>query len=187
MRGISLVTAIFLLVILALLSAAIARFYSTQNRGLSMDALAVKADQAALAGIEWARFLIYDPTPGGQGDTYRNSVCNGQMATETTAAIPGTPVAVTGLSDFQVSVTCSQALTQSVEGLRTDTPGQTSQNQTPLLDCNGQQKFVTVFVYDITSAASNSQSAPPGSPNYAAQTRYVRLRRDVPVPSNPPC
>ena len=57
-RGFSLVSAIFLLVVLAGLGAAMTNFSATQNQSLSMDVLGSRAYQAANAGIEWAAYNI---------------------------------------------------------------------------------------------------------------------------------
>jgi MSHA biogenesis protein MshP len=57
-RGFSLVSAIFLLVVLAGLGAAMATFSTSQNRNLAMDVLGARAYQAAQAGVEWAAFNI---------------------------------------------------------------------------------------------------------------------------------
>src|SRR5512143_3559755 len=57
-RGFSLVTAIFLLVVLAGLGAAMVSFSTAQNQGLAMDLMGSRAYQAANAGIEWAAYNI---------------------------------------------------------------------------------------------------------------------------------
>lgn len=57
-RGFSLVTAIFLLVVLAGLGAAMVTFSVGQNQSQAMDVLGSRAYQAANAGIEWAAYNI---------------------------------------------------------------------------------------------------------------------------------
>jgi MSHA biogenesis protein MshP len=57
-RGFSLVSAIFLLVVLAALGAAMVTFSTAQNQTLAMDVLGSRAYQAANAGVEWAAFNI---------------------------------------------------------------------------------------------------------------------------------
>jgi MSHA biogenesis protein MshP len=61
--GFSLVSAIFLLVILAGLGAGMVTFSTAQNRSLQIDVMGARAYQAANAGIEWAAFNIAT-TPG---------------------------------------------------------------------------------------------------------------------------
>ena len=57
-RGFSLVSAIFLLVVLATLGAAMVTFSTTQNQTQAMDAMGSRAYEAANAGIEWAAYNI---------------------------------------------------------------------------------------------------------------------------------
>lgn len=57
-RGFSLVTAIFLLVVLAGLGAAMVTFSIGQNQSQAMDLMGSRAYQAANAGIEWAAYNI---------------------------------------------------------------------------------------------------------------------------------
>lgn len=57
-RGFSIVTAIFLLVVLAGLGATMVTFSTAQNQNLAMDLMGSRAYQAANAGIEWAAFNI---------------------------------------------------------------------------------------------------------------------------------
>jgi MSHA biogenesis protein MshP len=62
-RGFSLVSAIFLLVVLAALGAAMVTFSTTQNQSMVMDVMGARAYQAANAGIEWAAYNI-ELSPG---------------------------------------------------------------------------------------------------------------------------
>ena len=57
-RGFSLVSAIFLLVALAALGAAMVTFSTVQNQSQAMDAMGSRAYEAANAGIEWAAYNI---------------------------------------------------------------------------------------------------------------------------------
>jgi len=54
--GFSLVTAIFLLVVLAALGAAMVRFSGAQQTTVAMDIQSARAYQAARAGIEWGAY-----------------------------------------------------------------------------------------------------------------------------------
>ncbi len=56
--GFSLVSAIFLLVVLAGLGAGMVSFSTVQNQNLSMDVLGSRAYQAAQTGVEWAAYNI---------------------------------------------------------------------------------------------------------------------------------
>ena len=57
-RGFSLVTAIFLLVVLAGLGAAMVTFSTSQSQSLALDVMGSRAYQAANAGVEWAAYNI---------------------------------------------------------------------------------------------------------------------------------
>lgn len=86
-RGFSLVTAIFLLVVLAALGVAMVTISSVQHQSTSLDVQGVRAYQAARAGMEWGLY-----------QRLRNNSCNGSS----TVAMP----AGTSLSGFTVTVTC---------------------------------------------------------------------------------
>lgn len=56
--GFSLISAIFLLVVIAALGTFAVTLSSTQNQSQAMDAMAARGYQAALAGIEWAAYNV---------------------------------------------------------------------------------------------------------------------------------
>jgi MSHA biogenesis protein MshP len=94
-RGFSIVSAIFLLVVLAFLGVAMTTFSTTQNQSAAMDVMGSRAFQAARAGIEWAAYHVsVASAPAGWG-----------------ACAPGLPVVVGGdLAPFSpVTVNCSAA------------------------------------------------------------------------------
>lgn len=55
-RGVSLISAIFLLVVIAALGVFAVTLSTTQNQSQTMDVMGARAYQAALAGVEWAAF-----------------------------------------------------------------------------------------------------------------------------------
>ncbi|MBI1965846.1 MAG: agglutinin biogenesis protein MshP [Betaproteobacteria bacterium] len=61
-RGFSIVTAVFLVVVLALLGAFIVSVTGLQQKSAQIDVQGVRAYQAARAGIEWAAFQILTPS-----------------------------------------------------------------------------------------------------------------------------
>lgn len=85
-QGFTMVTAIFILVVLAALAAAIAVISTTQQIGSANDIQGAKAYQAARAGIEWG---VYQVT--------RSSIC---------AASTNFTLTPASLSDFTITVTC---------------------------------------------------------------------------------
>ena len=103
--GAGLVTAIFLLVVLAGLAVALVAIFTSQRQGILLDEQGVRAYQAARAGVEWGLFQRLRRPDGG-------------------ACAPGAahPVALSGevLGGFTVSVTCTL-----VEGPKSDDPAVT--------------------------------------------------------------
>jgi MSHA biogenesis protein MshP len=90
MRGFSLVSAIFLLVVLAALGVAMVSVSSVQNQSSAMDVQGVRAYQAARAGIEWG--------------LYQQQIKQGCTTTPLSANI--TFPAGTSLAGFTASVSC---------------------------------------------------------------------------------
>ncbi len=88
-------TAIFLLVVIAMLGAYIASVATTQQTTAALDVQGAKAYQSAYAGIQWGAFQVL-----------RNGSCT------------GTSFALTGnLSGFAVTVACTQtAYTENGSG-----------------------------------------------------------------------
>ncbi len=107
-RGFSLITAIFLIVILAALGAFMVTFTSLQQTTVQADVLGVRAYYAARAGIDWALYRALDP---------ENTIAPGAAAF---APCPVTTPTLTGLggslAPFSVTVTCT--LTDASEGNR---------------------------------------------------------------------
>ncbi len=101
-QGFSIVSAIFLLVVLAFLGVAMVSFSTTQQQSQSLDVMGSRAYQAARAGIEWAAYNIVQ-TPSNAAAAW--ALCG-----------PGNAVVVAGdLAPFSpVTVNCSAA--SSVEG-----------------------------------------------------------------------
>ena len=93
-QGFSLVSAIFLLVVIAALGAFAVTLSTTQNQSSALDVQGARAYQAARAGIEWGAYQIL-VVSGGLG-------CGAAAAANHAAGFfPGT------LSGFAVEVTCS--------------------------------------------------------------------------------
>jgi MSHA biogenesis protein MshP len=87
--GFALVTAIFLVVVLAALGAFIAVVFSFSNSAQTMDIVGVRGYQAARAGIEWGTFQSLRPP----------NTCSAT----TTLNFPAT-----SLADFTTTVTCTR-------------------------------------------------------------------------------
>lgn len=67
-HGFSIITAVFLLVVLSFLGIAMVSFSTMQNQTLAMDVSGTRCYQAANAGIEWAAYNIAK-TPNVAGAT----------------------------------------------------------------------------------------------------------------------
>ncbi len=94
--GFSAVTAIVILVILAVLGAAIVTITGTRSTSAALDVLGSRAYQAARAGIEWGAFQIRNPENTNNPVRYDCTV-----PATTHFALAG------ALTGFTVSVTCS--------------------------------------------------------------------------------
>ncbi|MEJ6003519.1 pilus assembly FimT family protein [Paucibacter soli] len=89
-HGFTMVSVIFILVVLAALGAAMARFSQRQHLGSAAELNAARAYQAAFAGLEWASFqVLRNPAPPGVAP-----VCPGNTNIS--------------LGDFVVTVSCSR-------------------------------------------------------------------------------
>ena len=99
LRGFTIVSAIFILVVLAALGAFIVNVSSNQQIGSALDVQGVRAYQAARAGIEWGLWQVQS----SNGFDYTNP------DTRICPASPSSfnPAAPT-LSAFTVTVTCLQ-------------------------------------------------------------------------------
>ena len=126
MRGFSVVAALFLLVVLALLGAAIVSVIGVQQASGQLDLLGVRAYHSARAGVEWGARSVLDPD-----NTLNPASCSPPV-------MPSCPVSPTNLntlaaslSAFTVTVTCTQTAdtTEGNRSLRVFTVVATACNQ----------------------------------------------------------
>lgn len=96
-RGFSLVSAIFLLVVIAALGTFAVTLSTTQQQSAALDVMGARAYQAARAGIEWGAYQVINPA--------------GVIACGTFAAPVATTVILTGttLQNFTVTVNCGNS------------------------------------------------------------------------------
>jgi MSHA biogenesis protein MshP len=92
-RGFSLISAIFLLVVIAALGMFAVTLFTSQQQGATLDMLGSRAYQASRAGIEWGAYQIITP---------------GSISCNTIAAPAHNNVALVapGLQNFTVTVDC---------------------------------------------------------------------------------
>lgn len=104
-RGLSLITAIFLMVVLAMLGAFMVSITGLQQSSSVLDVQGVRAYEAARAGVEWGAWQVLDPNDA-----------IGSAALPTCPASPTNLTPAGTLSSFTVTVTCSA--TTTTEGNR---------------------------------------------------------------------
>ena len=97
-KGFSLVTAIFLLVVLSGLGAVMMTFFTAQQQSSALDVLGSRAYQASRAGIEWGTYQILRNGGG----------CAAASQTLAAGTLAGT------LSGFNVGVTCLVSVNNEV-------------------------------------------------------------------------
>lgn len=105
-RGFSLVSAIFLLVVLSALGAFMLTFSTVQHTSSAQDMQGGRAYQAARAGIEWGLYQVLQmpPSPAAAPEC---------PASPSSLALGG------GLSSFAVTVTCTRSNPDFTEQDRT--------------------------------------------------------------------
>lgn len=110
-RGFSLITAIFLLVVLAALGAFMVIFTGLQQNTVQADVLGVRAYYAARAGVEWGLYRALDPD---------NTIAPGAAGFVTCAQASGTINAMgDSLSPFTVVVNCTATTPDPTEAGKT--------------------------------------------------------------------
>ena len=143
-RGLSIVTAIFLMVVLALLGAFMLSVTGIQQSSQQFDVQGVRAYQAARAGIEWGAFLVLDPN-----NTLNPVTCSPVVLPSCPAASTNLSGLAGSLSPFTVTVTCSAAINApTTEGNR------------------------NISAYQIIATACNQPSA-GACPNASPTSGYV--------------
>ena len=125
-RGFSLVTAIFLIVILAALGAFMVTFTGLQQTTVQADVLGVRAYYAARAGVDWALYRTLDPDNSISAVPADPTVFAACPATTTLSGLGGS------LAPFAVTVTCTEtAATEANRNIRVYQITATACNQAP--------------------------------------------------------
>jgi len=97
-RGFSLITAIFLLVVLASLGAVMMTFFTAQQQSSALDVMGARAYQASRAGVEWGAYQVL-----------QNSGVGFALACRAGAAGPSPVALANTLAGFSVNVLCNSA------------------------------------------------------------------------------
>lgn len=107
-RGFSLISAIFLLVVIAALGTFAVTLSTTQHQSAAMDVMGKRAYQAARAGIEWGAFQIIQSNASG---TNFAANCHALAGTQSSV-----PLTAPQLAMFNVNVACSTGAASHVDG-----------------------------------------------------------------------
>lgn len=111
-HGFAIVSAIFILVVLAALGAFIVSISTSQHIGAALDIQGVRAYQAARAGAEWGMYQI-EATPA-YNFSYGTPAAAVGSANPNTRACPASPTSFTPaaptLAAFTITVTCTATI-----------------------------------------------------------------------------
>lgn len=111
-HGFAIVSAIFILVVLAALGAFIVSISTSQHIGSALDIQGVRAYQAARAGAEWGMYQI-EATPA-YNFSYGTPAAAVGSANPNTRACPASPTSFTPaaptLAAFTITVTCTATI-----------------------------------------------------------------------------
>lgn len=134
-HGFALISAIFILVVLAVLGAAVAHLSVNQQLGSAVELTTAKAYQAARAGQEWAAFQVLIPAPPSP-----------PTADTPPACFSDTHIALTGeLTGFTVSVQCTRS--------------------GPVVDGDSSKTFYQVTATACNTPTAGSCLLPPAAPS----------------------
>jgi MSHA biogenesis protein MshP len=147
--GFTIVSALFILVILASLGAFVLRTSQTQHLSAAQDLQGARAYQAARAGIEWGLYQVQDPT-------------NATVVAPAAAAwpnLPACPATTTlALEGFSVQVTCTRYPTTAAPNDIYRESGNVRSSR----------------IYELTATASMGT---PGTPGYAERQLMARTAK----------
>jgi MSHA biogenesis protein MshP len=149
-RGFTIVSAIFLLVVLSVLGAAIVTISTSQSLTAAQDYQGSQAYHAARAGVEWGVYMVMDPSHTTLVPTTDPKWPN----------MPDCPVgsAPTPISGFTINLTCTRYPTGAVTAAG------------PPVYQEGGGPVKSISVYQLTSTASKGT---PGSIDYVE--RQIRV------------
>ena len=150
-RGFTIVTAVFLVVVLALLGAFIVSVTGLQQSSQQLDVQGVRAYQAARAGVEWAAFQVLTPSSSTPPDC--------PTSPTNIASLGGS------LSPFTVTVTCtaSPVTTEGNRNVRTYRIVATGCNDPALTSCPAavSPRYVERQIEAVLSRCNDPTAAGP--------------------------
>lgn len=116
-RGFSVVAAIFMLVVLAVLAVIIASVTGLQQSSSQLDIMGARAYQAARAGMEWGAHRVLDPNHTLNGASCAAGPGGGPNMSSCPAPSANLPALPASLLPFTVTVQCTQTA-DTTEGNR---------------------------------------------------------------------
>ncbi len=143
--GFSMLSAIFLIVVLALLGAAMAKFSILQHTSSTLDFQGVRAYQAAQGGIEWGMYRILDP------DSLPSAILPSCWVGSATITL------VEDLAPFTVTVSCVASTDTDEDGQDVKVYKLTASSS---LGNAGTTNYVERQVEAVVSRCKNSSNAP---------------------------
>ncbi|MDP1718340.1 MAG: agglutinin biogenesis protein MshP [Burkholderiales bacterium] len=149
-------TAIFLIVILAMLGVFVISVTGLQSSSQILDMQGVRAYQAARAGIEWGAFQVLDPNNDqpGIGGTANLPICP--------ASPTNLPVLAESLSVFTVTVTCTPAsASEGNRDIRVYEVIATACNQSPCPNPTPAAGYVERRMTAVLSKCKDPTAPPP--------------------------
>lgn len=162
-HGFSIVTAIFLIVVLAALGVLIVSVTGIQQSSQALDVQGVRAYQAAKAGIEWGAFQVLDPN-----NTLNPATCSPVVMPGCPAASTTLPALAQSLATFTVTVACTDnvaaAVTEANRSIATYEIISTACNQPP---CPNPAPAVGYVERRLTATLSKCKDPTAAAPRCA--------------------
>lgn len=154
-RGFAIVSAIFLLVVLAALGAFMVTFSSSQHAATAVDIQSARAYQAARTGVEWAMYQVLDLDP-----VNANYPAAGTLPPCPAGAFPSAGFAGTVLAGFTTTVSCNRTTyTEGAKNIAVYAITATANSGTP-----GTPYYVE---RQVTATASKCKDPDAPAPDYA--------------------
>lgn len=157
-RGVTIVSAIFILVVLAALGAFIVTVSTSQQIGSALDVQGSRAFQAARSGIEWGVYQVQATAAYAFGHANDPGVTSPNLRSCASAAASFTFPAAPSLAGFSVTVTCVR---------------------TPVDDTPANNPFNSPAVYTVTATACNQPNGGVCPNTTNPDNFYIERRLEV--------
>ncbi len=115
--GFSVISAIFLLVVLSFLGVAMVTFSTTQHQSAAMDVMGSRAYQAARTGVEWAAYQIVNGNAANCAKVFNPGDLGTGVLSPFTVTVTCAATAVSGETISNVYLVTSTAVTGGSAGM----------------------------------------------------------------------